>query len=761
MKAVLVAALATLSVAGWCQDPQPPPPEPTKVLPTQPARDPLKSRTGDLPTPDKQKADDPTLYLDRLDSGGVKNKILEAKGNVQFRYKGYQVFADEIYGDLRTNIFIARGNVRLFGAEANVSGDLINIDFDKRTFVAEDSNADVRGETVGKGFQGDVYLRGGRTYGSAQRVFGEQTSFTTCNREHPHFEIDANRVDFRTGQRVVLRDTRFKLFNRTILKLPYVAIPLNNPNVRYLPEVGRTDEVGYFVKARLGIRESAGQVLDGRLEYFTRLGLGLGLDQAYRSAVSQGFLRAYSLIGPRPLLDLNQDHTQKIGERATLTVSNSYQKTNFVNAPNNTLLTSRLSYNLRQDRATSGITLFRTQNRQNTFQNVNTSITAIDQRQWNPKLRSDLTLNYGSVDSQFQSGSPVTRQQFDVRFRLDQDLSRANLQFQYQRSIPIGENANFFGASDITPLVSITSDGKRLFNDRFKGLFDFRTELSGGQFRDPIGRGTINRYNFDIQMNHADTSTKPLQFNWNGRFVQGIYSDDTAQYVLNFNPALSYRFGQSSSAIVRWNYLKPYGYTPLQIDRVGSVNIVSGEVNADLGRGFSAGGQATYDIRLLEQGQKTAWQPAGVRLEYNPSQRFAFRTLANYDPTANAWSNIRFDLAWRPGQAFVSAGARYDGIRRQWAALNLFVDGLRLGKKSVLSSILSYNGYLRKFEATHFQFTYDLHCAELVATYINNPVGFRNGRQLQVMIRLKAFPFDSPFGIGQRGQGIGTGTGRG
>jgi LPS-assembly protein len=44
---------------------------------------------------------------------------------------------------------------------------------------------------------------------------------------------------------------------------------------------------------------------------------------------------------------------------------------------------------------------------------------------------------------------------------------------------------------------------------------------------------------------------------------------------------------------------------------------------------------------------------------------------------------------------------------------------------------------------------------------VDNKVGFRSGRQIGFFIRLKAFPSFSPFGIGRRGQAIGSASGFG
>ncbi|MEQ1934977.1 MAG: hypothetical protein ABL962_14050 [Fimbriimonadaceae bacterium] len=250
---------------------------------------------------------------------------------------------------------------------------------------------------------------------------------------------------------------------------------------------------------------------------------------------------------------------------------------------------------------------------------------------------------------------------------------------------------------------------------------------------------------------------------WNidlaGSYKQGIYSDDTAQYSTGFNGSLRYNLGTKTSANFRYNFLEPHGSTPFDFDRTGRYNLATMDLSVEPLRNFLIGAQSGYDFRL-EQEQQTAWQSLGVRSEWTPAKWFSLRSLSTYDTFNKAWSNVRLDLAYNPGGTRVGIGARYDGFRHTWGNVNLFVDGFKMGRLKV-SSLLAYNGYLKQFEARHFAFTYDLHCAEAILQVIDNPIGFRPGTQISFFIRLKAFPFDSPFGLGRSGQSYGTGTGYG
>ncbi len=179
-------------------------------------------------------------------------------------------------------------------------------------------------------------------------------------------------------------------------------------------------------------------------------------------------------------------------------------------------------------------------------------------------------------------------------------------------------------------------------------------------------------------------------------------------------------------------------------------------LDADLTLGL----QSSYDFTQEDRPNVSPWQLVGARTEWRPNENFEIRSVASYDPQRQVWSNLRFDLGWQSDEAFVSLGARYDGFRQQWGAVNAYFEGLKFGRLRA-TGVVNFNGYLKKIEAQQYLLTYDLHCAELVMQVIDNRVGFRPGREIYVFLRLKAIPYQPDFGVGRRGQPIGTGTGSG
>jgi LPS-assembly protein len=171
------------------------------------------------------------------------------------------------------------------------------------------------------------------------------------------------------------------------------------------------------------------------------------------------------------------------------------------------------------------------------------------------------------------------------------------------------------------------------------------------------------------------------------------------------------------------------------------------------------GATSGYDINRLDT-QDIAWNQVGIRTEYMPRANFVFRTYSNYDTYQQAWSNVKLDLAYRHNESFIAFGAQYNGISHVWSSANLYLQNFVAGRTK-WSALLSYNGYTEEFDSMQLNMIYDLHCAEAIFSFTQSNTGFRAGTQFGIFIRIKALPFDIPFGFGTQGQPLSTPSGFG
>lgn len=688
--------------------------------------------------------------------------VLKVRGIVHAQFRGYDIFANEIDGNVVTNVFILRGNVQLIGRDAAVVGETVEVDFEAETFRAIDAVTEVRPEY----FQGmtlsNLYLRGGEVWGSEREVFGHDCDLTTCTYDKPHYELSSRDLNLRTGKRLILRNVKLNVLGRTLFNIPYLSIPLDERRNSYSPEVGRTPEEGYFIKTKWAVPVGGPNDLDAYADYFEKLGLGVGGRFRYLSAASEGFLRLYGIFGDSDTVEAQAGHRQLFG-RNQLQVDTNYQQRNYLNAPQNTLTNVRALYTMpgavRGD--TMRLSYNRTNNRSSSFESTSQTFSINDLRTLWGDLRTKMDVAWVRSESSFASGSSE-REQVNVQFQGTKDLRRALAELEYQRSIPVGEATNFFSASDRTPVLTFKTNHQRLFGTSQRPALNLDAlEVSQGEFVDAQARDQVSRTNFDIRASYNGNLGRRASVTMNSRFRQSFYSDDTAQYAVGYSADARYPMGHDTAFSLRYNYLEREGFTPLAIDRVGKSNLATADLSFRPARSLLLGVQTGYDYLVEERGDlPSAWQPLGVRVDWRPREWFNARVLPVYDPVRQVWSQVRFDLTYLPGATYVALGARYDGFRQTWGQASVVVDNLKWGRTK-FSSILTYNGYLRKFEERHYSVTYDLHCAEAVLQMRESNFGFRSGREIYFFVRIKAFPFDTPFGLTRRGAPIGTATGRG
>ena len=90
-----------------------------------------------------------------------------------------------------------------------------------------------------------LHLHGARIEGDETHIHAECCTATTCGLEHPHFHWSARTIDATPGERAVLRDVRLTILGRTVLRLPYLVVPLREGEVSQLPDAGYTEEEGF------------------------------------------------------------------------------------------------------------------------------------------------------------------------------------------------------------------------------------------------------------------------------------------------------------------------------------------------------------------------------------------------------------------------------------------------------------------------------------------------------------------------------------
>jgi LPS-assembly protein len=699
-------------------------------------------------------------------TSGLGNHV-HLEGGFQIRFRGYDVYGDTIDGERDTEIYTATGNVRLVGIDQTVKGDKLTIDFHNRTYHAYTAKVDLKPSFFALGtVLDDVYVEAADSDGSKRELFGSDVEVTTCNLPDPHFYFIAKNVDLRPGKRIIMRKVSLFVLHKHIFTIAYLSIPLDQKKNHITPEVGNDPTAGYYIKTWIPIPlHGNDHTLDARLDEYSKLGTGVGLDYQYAKKAVNGILSVFGIVGRSNEQDAMIQHQETIG-RSQFLLNANYANNDYLQSPGTRLLNLQTQLSIPQRNGTVDQFSFGTSNNSGSgISSTQESATVSDSRVWSTALRTNLSLSYSENNSSLGglNNSSFDSRLLDVQFEADEDLKRATAEFQYMRNIPIGSGAGtLFGLQDEAPVLTVKSDSFRLLGQKLGAEYPFQTDFGVGNYGAPsllgMGENDFWRSVFDFAYTKPDHPDR--RFDWTGdmRFQQGVYSDNTAQYITGADLGSRYNLGFDTALDLHYSYLEQHGFTPLPQDVTGQTNLMTGDISFRPIRPLLFAAQTGYDFMAYQEGI-TPWQDAGLRTEWTPRSNVQVRSLATYDTTLRSFTTVQMDLAYKPGSTFVSAGLRYDVEQHTIGEWDLFVDALKWGRMK-LSLVLDYDGYAHSFTADHFSVTYDLHCAEAIFQVLDNPTGFRPGTQFAFFLRLKAFPFNTPFGTGTQGQAVGAGFGR-
>ncbi len=689
----------------------------------------------------------------QADTASTDHDEIVAQGGVHALYQGYEMFADKLRGSRSTDVFRLEGNGKLIGKSETVTGDVVVVDFRNKNFAFESGRATLKPDLLQGRTMDNVYVRAGGGAGSQTDFTTEKGAFTTCDLDHPHFELryDTNRV--LPGKRIELRGVSLEVLGRTLLKLPMLVFPLDKRAPRNLPEVGQSVDEGYYIKNRFTTPLRGDNYIDERVDLMSKLGTGLGLDYNYSNTKTTGKLSLYSVSGGSQSRILTAMHQQRFG-RGNLSLTSTYQQSDYLSAPTSTLWNTNAMLQLPWGTGSSNLSFTRFSSQTSGFSASSEVLSLSDDRTIS-RVGSHLSLGYNRADTSSLFSDPSSSERIDMRYNANASLRSFSANLQYQRSVPIGQAANFYGSSDVTPMVTFLTTADQLFGKRVSRFLPFNAQASIGQLANgsTTDNTQVTRIAFDFGFRRNEGRGSQWILDWGSQFRQGLYSDDTAQYSINYDGNLAYNFARNSSVSLAYQNLRAFGFTPLAIDSTGRSDAFNLNLNYKPSKAFTMTAQTGYDILQSLYGQ-TPWQLVYFRTRYNPSNWLDLNTSFSYDTYNMVWSNFRLDALMNLGSTQLTFGTRYDGLRSQFSGFNVLVNGLKTGRVTT-NFLLDYNGYDQQFDAQHYQVIYDLHCAEAVFEMIDNQSGFRSGRTFSFYIRLKAFPFGSNFGYGTRGNSIG------
>ena len=708
-------------------------------------------------------------------------------GHVRVRYQGYKLSGDEVDVDTNKGTATFSGNVHLVApngqtAEGGPTG-VLRVNLRRGTYTLTGTRSILKPEQTQIGLILPVYVFGGVIRGRPGLIDARGGRFTTCDFVDPHYSFGAREVYILPGKRLVGRDVSFYRKNHRIFSLPYLFVPLDVRLARQtlFPTVGQTPDEGFFIKFAFGYALATSLPGILRVEEFQKKGTGLGFDQTYGDPESptrgNGLFTLYHLYDQsRGVEDLNGTliHTQQLGTILASLTTQFQQNSYYAGLSKSQSQNSSLSLTRTVGSFNTSLLTTLTQNSFG-FGKSQTLTSSLDNT-YAPNSASQLNTRFDY--SQFLSPSFSSQLPGDDRQELDSNLDYKNrgkvadvelLASKYTQLSHTGGSGQFFGGLERLPELRLASDATR-----FSGLERFlpksaTMDLSLGEFNEPSSQTHTQRARFNLNLGTVTkTITSRSTVDFGGNFEQGIYGDNTAQYVLNGHTGYRLRIGKKSSFGTSYTYLRPYGYTPFQFDYAGTTNLIGVNVAVQDSRAFLFSIGTGYDLNRTKSQfgfRATPWQTVSAQALFTPTDFLKFRTTASYDINSSRLLDLTNTLRVRgPDNLAVDFSGRFSPLLHRYTTLSgtLNLPFFRDRSEDAgyrLRAIGGYDGITSRFDYKGLALTRSWHDFEASLIYQDSPNGLRPGSTVTFNFRLKAFPAYEPFATGQYGQSLNTGIG--
>ncbi len=762
-RTVLVALLLWLAMPTAHSQPA----QEVRAIQQEPARPQAETQLGQERTdPGPALARDQTTIT--VEEGELQGTRIRARG-VVVRSGEYTLTGGSLEGDTEGELLFSGSPTLTFRGQTLV-GEVIRFRPRTREYRVESLRSALSPEFLQGQLLSPLILHGGSISGRHREpIDGWDLDCTTCDRPLAHYLLRATSVTVIPGRRVILRKATIRLWNRNLVTLPTLIIPLDaRPrHSGYTPEVGRSQDEGLFVKAAFNYVLSDRAPGLYRVDLMEKKGLGLGLEQEWSAVRAAGLLALYVMpfSGSGQNLSSRLGYRQSLGGGQTLALSNDLTRNSYLSLPQTTSLATRLGYTRQLAGANTSLNLSRS--RTTTASSQSTSYGAALSQTLAISRAANLTANADYSQYSTSAGTFAQRTE-QLAARLQGDLRAPNylLQLQANRNVPIGRSTaqSYFGGVEKLPEVTLS-------NYRFTagplarapvsfslsaGQYSEGTTISGTQTRQKAER-VVGGLEFSNTRYALSSST---ELSLSGGFQQYFYSEGSAQYVLRNNASLSQRLGKRSGINVNYTYQRPEGGTPFRFDSQGQFHALAADAGWMDDRRVQLSVRMGYDFAQSRfEGFNQPWQTVSANLLVRPNDSWQVRNLLSFDPNTGRFLSTTSDLRIRGSNDLaLDVVARYDPRRSKIGQANAYAS-IPIGRLWRVNALVQYNGYLNRFESRNLQIIRDLHCLEAALTYSDNPFGYRAERQIYFQLRIKALPLFQRFGAGPFGQALDTSIG--
>ena len=205
-----------------------------------------------------------------------ESQTYHLRGHVKIVQGNATLLADSVDYNQATGDITARGNVSFDDGESLIRGEELSLNLDtkdgtikKADILFRRDNYHVRADLIHK--------KGEKEYSLSRPVF------TTCDAPVPEWCFQAERADIVLEDRLKARKVKFRIKGLPVLYSPFFWAPISTERKSGLliPEVGYRSNKGLHWRQPLYLVLAPNRDMTVYLDYFSRRGLGEGLEYRY------------------------------------------------------------------------------------------------------------------------------------------------------------------------------------------------------------------------------------------------------------------------------------------------------------------------------------------------------------------------------------------------------------------------------------------------------------------------------------------------
>jgi hypothetical protein len=269
---------------------------------------------------------------------------LVATGDVVVMYQDVVIHADRLEANLETNDVRAEGHIFIEVAGQKIRGAALEYNLTTRRGRLTQSVAEYTGPLV----LGTVFIRAEVVEGLLGAATTARQAFcTTCEGPNPVVYLTAQEITVYPNDKIVGRRVTVWIGGRKTVTWPYFVIYIREQRAsRLLPVAGYSEAEGYFLKTFYSYAVNENHYGYLRLDLMEKLGIGYGVEHAYRLRGGEGVAFLYRLEnkqlgGADSRIVINHQH--RLGEVSARAYADYTSRTSPL-VPSTTLFTSLDTY---------------------------------------------------------------------------------------------------------------------------------------------------------------------------------------------------------------------------------------------------------------------------------------------------------------------------------------------------------------------------------------------------------------------------------